>query len=249
MSPPAPDSVRAGAGDPWASPVWGVWCTIGRMTSPDDDSAPASSSSMPETFSDRVYRSPSGIGGGVLLLALSGWLGIDAMIRGEGRTPWLALAGLLFAVPVVIAFTVRPAVYAGQDRLLVRNPFRTVTLPWAAVEGLRAGYTSEVLAGGATYQLWAIPVSLRQRKRAARQQARAASEDPFSRTSAHVSANNAGEDRRAPSDAAIGDLREMAELNAQREGAQGAPEVRWAFEVIAPTLAGAVLLVIMLAIG
>lgn len=241
--------MRAGASDPWPPPTPGVWCTIGRMTSPDDDSAPAASSSVPETFSDRVYRSPSGIGGGVLLLALSGWLGIDAMIRGEGRTPWLALAGLLFAVPVVIAFTVRPAVYAGQDRLLVRNPFRTVTLPWASVEGLRAGYTSEVLAGGATYQLWAIPVSLRQRKRAARQQARAASEDPFSRTSAHVSANKAGEDRRAPSDAAIGDLRDMAELNAQREGAQGAPEVRWAFEVIAPTLAGAVLLIIMLAIG
>ncbi|GAA0933005.1 PH domain-containing protein [Streptomyces rhizosphaericus] len=228
------------------------------MTSPDDDSNPAASSSASssassdaetETFSDRIYRSPSGIAGGVLLLGLSGWLGIDAMIRGEGRTPWLALAGLLFAVPVVIAFTVRPAVYAGQDRLLVRNPFRTITLPWASVEGLRAGYTSEVLAGGATYQLWAIPVSLRQRKRAARQQARAASEDPFGATSAHVATNKPDEDRRAPSDAAIGDLREMAELNAQRGGAQGAPEVRWAFEVIAPTLAGAVLLGVMLAIG
>lgn len=227
------------------------------MTSPDDDSASTASSSAsssaspsaPETFSDRIYRSPSGIAGGVLLLALSGWLGIDAMIRGEGRTPWLALAGLLCAVPVVIAFTVRPSVHAGQDRLLVRNPFRTVTLPWASVEGLRAGYTSEVLAGGAKYQLWAIPVSLRQRKRAARHQARAASEDPFGRTSAHVSANKPDEDRRAPSDVAMGDLREMAETNAHREGAQGAPEVRWAFEIIAPTLAGAVLLAIMLAIG
>ncbi|MFD8629409.1 PH domain-containing protein [Streptomyces hygroscopicus] len=215
------------------------------MTSPADDSAPSAS----ETFSDRVYRSTGGIVSGVLLLALGGWLGIDAMVRGEGRTPWLALAGLLFAVPVVIAYTVRPAVYVGQDRLLVRNPFRTITLPWAAVEGLRAGYTSEVLAGGAKYQLWAIPVSLRQRKRAARQQARAASEDPFGRTSAHVTADKAEEDRRAPSDAAIGGLREMAETNARREGAQGAPEVRWAFEVIAPTVAGAVLLGIMLAIG
>ncbi|OPF73852.1 hypothetical protein VT50_0227685 [Streptomyces antioxidans] len=196
-----------------------------------------------------MYRSASGIAGGVLLLGLSGWLGIDAMIRGEGRTPWLALAGLLFAVPVVIAFTVRPAVYAGQDRLLVRNPFRTITLPWASVEGLRSGYTSEVLAAGATYQLWAIPVSLRQRKRAARQQTRAASEDPFGTTSAHVAVNKPDEDRRAPSDAAIGDLREMAELNARRGGAQGPPEVRWAFEVIAPTLAGAVLLGVMLAIG
>ena len=36
--------------------------------------------------------------------------------------------------------------------------------------------------------------------------------------SAHVAANKPDEDRRAPSDAAIGDLREMAELNAQRIG-------------------------------
>ncbi|CAM5691117.1 hypothetical protein SANTM175S_08524 [Streptomyces antimycoticus] len=41
------------------------------MTSPDDDSAPAASSSVPETFSDRVYRSPSGIGGGVLRLPVA----------------------------------------------------------------------------------------------------------------------------------------------------------------------------------
>ena len=93
--------------------------------------------------------------------AIGAWLGIDAMIRGEGRAPWLALAGLLFAVPLVIAFTVRPAVFAGQDRLRVRNPFRTITLPWASVEAVRAGYSSEVLAGGAKYQMWAIPVSLR----------------------------------------------------------------------------------------
>ncbi|MET7766575.1 PH domain-containing protein [Streptomyces sp. NPDC005336] len=225
------------------------------MTSPDDSASPHRPDKEPErtpdqenTFSDRVYRSPGGIAGGVLLLAIGAWLGIDAIIRGEGRTPWLALAGLLFAVPVVIAFTVRPAVYAGADRLLVRNPFRTITLPWASVDGLRAGYTSEVLAAGAKYQLWAIPVSLRQRKRAARRQARSATEDPFGRTSTQVAVDTDG-DRRAASDAAVGDLRELAETNAGREGAQGAPEVRWAFEVIAPTLAGAVLLVVMLAIG
>ncbi|MBL1095542.1 PH domain-containing protein [Streptomyces coffeae] len=233
------------------------------MTSPDDsapDSGPDSArdaasdsaslsadDSQESTFADRVYRSPAGIAGGVLLLGLGAWLGIDAIIRGEGRTPWLALAGLLFAVPVVIAFTVRPAVYAGADRLLVRNPFRTITLPWASVDGVRAGYTSEVLAAGAKYQLWAIPVSLRQRKRAARQQARSAASDPYGRTSAHIAVDTDA-DRRAPSDAAIGDLREMAEIQASRAGAQGAPEVRWAFEVIAPTVAGAVLLVIMLAI-
>ncbi|MFI0780128.1 PH domain-containing protein [Streptomyces sp. NPDC021212] len=213
------------------------------MTSPDDPADPPQPDAEPTPYADRVYRSPGGIVGGVLLLGLGGWLGIDAILRGEGRTPWLALAGLLFAVPVVIAFTVRPAVYAGADRLLVRNPFRTITLPWGSVDTLRASYTSEVLAGGATYQLWAVPVSLRQRKRAARQQSRDAASGGVAGPGLGATA-----DRRAQADQTIGDLRELAETNAGREGAQGEPEVRWAFEVIAPTLAGAVLLVIMLLI-
>ncbi|MEU1790168.1 PH domain-containing protein [Streptomyces sparsogenes] len=238
------------------------------MTSPDDSSHDSSAPREPDQgaagqrgqgatdqgaadqgteYADRVYRSVGGIAGGVLLLAIGAWLGIDAVIRGEGRTPWVALAGLLLAVPLVVAFTVRPAVYAGADRLRVRNPFRTITLPWASVEAVRAGYSSEVLAGGAKYQLWAIPVSLRQRKRATRRQARAATEDPFRRTSVQA-AVDADDERRAQADRTIGELRSLAETNATREGAQGAPEVRWAFEVIAPAVAGAVLLAVVLAI-
>ncbi|MER6143503.1 PH domain-containing protein [Streptomyces sparsogenes] len=238
------------------------------MTSPDDSSHDSSAPREPDQgtagqrgqgaadrgtadqgteYADRVYRSVGGIAGGVLLLAIGAWLGIDAVIRGEGRTPWVALAGLLLAVPLVVAFTVRPAVYAGADRLRVRNPFRTITLPWASVEAVRAGYSSEVLAGGAKYQLWAIPVSLRQRKRATRRQARAATEDPFRRTSVQAAAD-ADDERRAQADRTIGELRSLAETNATREGAQGAPEVRWAFEVIAPAVAGAVLLAVVLAI-
>lgn len=225
------------------------------MTSPDDSSHDSSAPRGPDQgaadqgteYADRVYRSPGGIAGGVLLLAIGAWLGIDALIRGEGRTPWVALAGLLFAVPLVIAFTVRPAVYAGQDRLRVRNPFRTITLPWGSVEAVRAGYSSEVLAGGAKYQLWAVPVSLRQRKRATRRQARAATEDPFRRTSVQASVD-ADEERRATADRSIDELRGLAETHAEREGAQGEPEVRWAFEVIAPAVAGVVLLAVVLAI-
>lgn len=233
-SPDDPAPAPQPDGEPHAEPHGGL--VGGPDGGPDGEPTP---------YADRVYRSPGGMVGGVLLLGLGGWLGIDAILRGEGRTPWLALAGLLFAVPVVIAFTVRPAVYAGADRLLVRNPFRTITLPWASVDTLRASYTSEVLAGGATYQLWAVPVSLRQRKRAARQQNRdAASPTSLGRTPGP----GATPDRRAQADQTMDDLRELAESNAGRDGAQGEPEVRWAFEVIAPTLAGAVLLVIMLLI-
>ncbi|ARZ68233.1 membrane protein [Streptomyces albireticuli] len=215
------------------------------MTSPDDSSAPRSPQE-PDAYAERCYRSPSGIATGVLLLGLAAWLGGDAIARGADRTPWLALAGLLCAVPLIIAFTVRPAVWAGADRLLVRNPFRTITLPWSRVDGVRAGYSSEVLADGAKYQLWSIPVSLRKRKAAARRQNQAVAEGI---SGASVTAAGTDQGVKAPSDQVMDDLRELAERNAGREGAQGAVTVRWAYEVIAPAVVGFVLLVVLFATG
>ncbi|WP_171164103.1 PH domain-containing protein [Streptomyces sp. I05A-00742] len=195
-------------------------------------------------FADRRYRSSAGIASGVLLLALAAWLGGDAIVRGGGRTPWLALAGLLFLVPLVVAFTIRPAVSASEDRLLIRNPFRTITLPWSRVATVRAGYSSEVLTDGAKYQLWAIPVSLRQRKRAARRQQRSAAEGLADR----VTVPTTDTTPRSPSDQAIDDLRELAERCAEREGAQGESSVRWAYEVIVPSVVGLVLCVVLYAV-
>ncbi|MEW2080718.1 PH domain-containing protein [Streptomyces sp. NPDC005283] len=211
------------------------------MSSPQQPSEP--------TYADRVFRSPTGIAGGVLLLALIVWIAGDALVRGEGRTPWLALAGAVLVVPLIVAFTLRPAVFANDDRVRIRNPFRTITLPWAAVADVRAGYSSEVLTQeGTKYQLWAIPVSLRQRKRVSRRQVQNAHDDPHSRTSVSADVNDS-QARLAPADRTVADLRALAERNASRPGAQGEPQVRWAYEVIAPAVAGAVLLAVLLAIG
>ncbi|MFF1381509.1 PH domain-containing protein [Streptomyces sp. NPDC058308] len=198
-------------------------------------------------YKDRTFRSPAGIAGGILLLALGAWLGIDAVARGEGRTPWLALAGLLIAVPLVIAYTLRPVVSANDDRLRIRNPFRTITLPWASVATLRSGYSNEVLTGtGAKFQLWAIPVSLRGRKRAARRQSQAAAAgDP---TTGRPFLDPNAPSTRSAGDQSMDDLRELAERQASAESAQGDPVVRWAYEIIAPALAGAVLLAVLLAV-
>ncbi|WP_142214028.1 PH domain-containing protein [Streptomyces sp. SLBN-118] len=214
------------------------------MTSPQQPTEP--------TYADRVFRSPAGMAGGVVLLALIAWLAGDAVVRGEGRTPWVALAVALLAVPLIIAFTLRPAVFANDERMRVRNPFRTIALPWSAVTDIRAGYSSEVLTEDAKYQLWAIPVSLRARKKAVRRPLRTAN-GPFAR-GGHA-ATPAGpevqghEPRKPTADQAIEQLRELAERNADRPGAKGEPLVRWAYEIAAPAAAGAVLLVILLATG
>ncbi|MFJ3666009.1 PH domain-containing protein [Streptomyces sp. NPDC090106] len=178
------------------------------------------------TTKDRIYRSPAAIAGGVLLLAIIAWLGIDALFRGTDRTPWLALASMILVVPLVVAFTLRPAVFAGEDRLRVRNPFRVITLPWSQVGTFRSGYSNEVLdTSGAKFQLWAVPVSLRARKKAARKEGR------------------------AETDKVMDELRQLRETHEKAEGAQGETSVRWAYEILGPAAAGAVLLAILIALG
>jgi hypothetical protein len=238
------------------------------MTSPESQS-PAPQPSEPES-KDRVYRSIPAIAGGVLLLAVVGWLGIDAVLSGEGRTPWLALALMLLVVPLVVAFTLRPAVYAGGDRLRVRNPFRVIVVPWGKVASLRSAYSNEVLTeSGAKYQLWAVPVSLRARKKAARRemrataQARRAMGRGDSRDEGRGGALGmrtglgGGLDHgpvsdgpvRAETDRIVDDLRALHEARHGAESAQGEVTVRWAYEVMGPAAAGAVLVLVLLLVG
>ncbi|MEU0073381.1 PH domain-containing protein [Streptomyces sp. NPDC006332] len=221
-------------------------------------------------YEDRVHRSGAGIAGGVLLLGIACWLGVDAIVAGEGSTPWRALAALLLVVPLIIAFTLRPAVYVGDDRLRVRNPFRIIVLPWGQIEMLRSGYSNEVLTKtGGKFQLWAVPVSLRARNKAARREARRTAQEggPMGSGgggglggalggglggSRGLSGGRAGVSDgpvRAESDQVMDDLRELLEHRAAVRSAQGEVTVRWAYEVMGPAVAGAVLLVILIAIG
>ncbi|WP_016907811.1 PH domain-containing protein [Streptomyces xiaopingdaonensis] len=226
----------------------------GRGTTADE---PGEQRPEPPAYADRVFRSPAGMAGGVLLLLLALWLGTDAIVNSDGRTPWITLAGLFVVVPLVVAFTLRPAVFAGERRLRVRNPFRTVSVPWGAVESLRSGYSSEVVADGRTYQLWSIPVSLRARNKATRHNERVAAGRPPSaagglfggRTMPSVAKEPEQTDRRAPSDQAMDDLRSLAERHGADGDRAGGVAVRWAYEVLAPAAAGVVALAVLLATG
>lgn len=183
-----------------------------------------------------------------MLLVLGAWLGGDAVVNGEGRTPWLALAGLLFAAPLVVAFTIRPAVFGNDDRLRVRNPFRVITLPWATVASFRSGYSNEVFdEAGTKYQLWSIPVSMRARRKAQRRPVRPKA-GARGRGATDVE-ELTPEERRAPADKSMDELRELCEARAAAKTSQGEPHVRWAYEIIAPAVAGAVLLVVLVALG
>ncbi|MFJ8546505.1 PH domain-containing protein [Streptomyces sp. NPDC093586] len=235
------------------------------MTTPDSQSS-SSQSSVPVP-KDRVYRSPAGILGGVLLLALVAWLGIDAVVTGEGSTPWKALAAMLLIVPLVAAYTVRPAVFASEERLRVRNPLRVVVLPWDQVASLRSGYSNEVYdRSGTKYQLWAVPVSLRARKKAAQRENRRLAGDTRGRGGFGGLGGLTGGGRdagpgavadgpvRAEGDRIMDELRELCEARELRAPEQagtapGEVTVRWAYEIVAPAAAGVVLLAVLLGLG
>ncbi|SOB83735.1 PH domain-containing protein [Streptomyces sp. 1331.2] len=215
---------------------------------------PAAPDGEPE-YADRVYRSVPGVISGVLLLAVAAWLIGDAVVTGTGKTPYVSLAAVpVFAFPV-IAYTLRPEVRASRSRLVVRNPWRTVVAPWASVEGLRAGYSVELFADGEKYQVWAVPVSLRQRKRATRAQSRGTTEHA-SRTGLGLGlptrsnpvVQGSPDPTRAWSDQVTAVLQEMAERNAARPDAAGPVVVRWCWWVIAPTVAGLIALVTVIAV-
>lgn len=197
-------------------------------------------------YADRCYRSPGAMAGGVLMLAVGVLLVADVLVDGSTRERLLSAAGLLLTLPLVVAFTLRPAVFAGAERMRVRNPFRTVTVPWGAVESVRSGYSSEVVADGSTYQLWAVPVSLRARNRAARHNERVAAGRPpvgggmFGLGGAPVVGEEDTGTKRAPSDRTIDELRELAARHGESTPAQGTVTVRWAYEILGPALAGAV---------
>ncbi|NYI08023.1 PH domain-containing protein [Allostreptomyces psammosilenae] len=190
-------------------------------------------------YADRTYRSVPSVVTGVAVLVIGGALVVDAALRTDGRELGAVLAATLLVVPLVVAYTLRPMVAAGHDRLLVRNPFRTVVAPWSTVEHVRAGMSSEVVVSGRTYQLWAVPVSLRQRKKAQRDNARAAAEGRRdARSLAGVEAPG-----QAWADHVVTELRELAEAGRERPGARGEPRVRWCWWIIAPAVAGLVALV------
>jgi hypothetical protein len=211
--------------------------------------------SEPPTYADRVYRSPAAVVAGVLLCGLAAWLGGDALLRGDGRTPVSAAAALLLVVPLFVAFTFRPAVYANDDRVRVRNPFRTISAPWTAVDDVRATYSTELLAGGRKYQMWAIPVSLRQRSRATRH-----NEDVAAGRKPRVGPFGLGSvgpaddrPRNAPGDAAVNELRELRAAAHRNERVpegerRGEVAVRWCWEVLAPMAVGAVGLLVLWAL-
>ncbi|MGQ4516903.1 PH domain-containing protein [Streptomyces sp. DW26H14] len=210
----------------------------------------ASSDSASLSKADRVYRSAGGIIGGTLLLALVLWVGGSLLAAADERGWWRTLAGLFLAVPVISGLTVRPAVFAGPDRLRIRNPFRTITLPWEAVEVVRGGTGSMVRThGGVKYRPWALTISMGKRMRANAGGA-VLNHSAYGASSAHMYAAASNSDPAvAEFDQAITYMRALAEQAGTRPATGARAVVRPAYGVIAPALLGALTLAVLQVVG
>jgi hypothetical protein len=225
-------------------------------------------SAAPE-YADRVYRSMPSVVSGALMIALVLWLGIDAIVQGSSHAALEAAAAMLLLVPLLVAYTIWPCVRANATRMVVRNPLRTITVPWTDVDSLRAALSVEVRSGEKKFQIWALPVSLRQRKRESRRAMRSAADDSLQRprrgrgfSTAQFPAGGPGLRSRAGSaggsaygtatpnlawaDQVVAELNELRESAASQPSA-GGPVFAWTWWIIAPVVVGAVALVVLLA--
>jgi hypothetical protein len=183
-----------------------------------------------------TYRSRPAVFTGVVLVVVGVWLMIDSAVR-DGGTTTMTVVGVVLAVgAVAVALTLRAAVFAGPDRLRIRNPFRTIDVPWSEVREVRAEYSLEVrTSGGRKFHVWAIPVSLRERKRAMRMNARAQAEDPYGGRHPTVA-------QAAWADHAVADFRGMAEQFAKTS--TGEVKAVWYWPVPAAITLGTALAVL-----
>lgn len=118
-----------------------------------------------------VYRGVGAILGGGLAVLFCLYGAIDLMVE-AGAADLIGEAILILVVVLAFFFGVYPAAFSDQDGLLVRNPFRTIRLPWSSVTELSANLSFVAHTEGGRYTVFAIPVSLRDRRKADKQRLR-----------------------------------------------------------------------------
>jgi hypothetical protein len=104
-----------------------------------------------------VYRSASHLVLGGLALLLELWFLVTSVGNLDHHGERVSVAALLLAGVLVFATTMRPAVIADEERILIRNPFRSISVPWSQVSQFTVRYSLDVEADGRSYSCWALP--------------------------------------------------------------------------------------------
>ncbi|MFL6116573.1 MAG: hypothetical protein ACJ786_35235 [Catenulispora sp.] len=121
------------------------------------------------------YRTAGSLGTGALLVVF-GAIFLLAFGLGSEKHPVGAMIGLVMIVAGVVG-GIYPAAFSYGEHLLIRNPFRRIEIAWPRVESVTARLSTVVETvpeeGGARkFTIWAIPVSMHERRKADRSAAK-----------------------------------------------------------------------------
>ena len=106
------------------------------------------------------------VGGAVVILFCVG--GAVDLLAEVGKADMPGASIMLLVAALAFAYGVYPAAFSGTDALVVRNPLRTITMSWGIVTKLTAQLSFIAHTTTRRYTVWAVPVSLRDRRRAER---------------------------------------------------------------------------------
>ena len=210
-----------------------------------------------------VYRGPGAVFGGaiVFLFCLGG--GLDLLAE-EGTVDLVGVSVMFLVASLAFAYGIYPAAYSGPDALVLRNPLRTIRLSWGVVTRLTAQLSFIVFTTGTRYTVWAVPVSIRDRRKAERARVREMSRQSrgdrqgsgaFSFGAARSSTRSSDIDRLSYADQAVTEMSARREAWCGREGIDPEaeptgtepPVITWNLVSITP-IAACVLFVIVAAI-
>ena len=121
------------------------------------------------------YRTVGSLGTGALLVVF-GAIFLFAFGLGSEKHPVGSMVGLVMVVCGVIG-GLYPAAFSHPDRLSIRNPFRRIDVSWPRVESISARLSTVVETVPEEgkphkYTIWAIPVSMHDRRKSDRAMAK-----------------------------------------------------------------------------
>ncbi|MBW8806976.1 MAG: hypothetical protein JF587_24445 [Catenulisporales bacterium] len=117
------------------------------------------------------YRTAGSLGTGALLVVF-GAIFLVAFGLGSEKHPVGAMIGLVMLVAGFVG-GIYPAAFSYGEHLLIRNPFRRIEIAWPRVESITARLSTVVQTVPAEgrahkFTIWAIPVSMHERRKADR---------------------------------------------------------------------------------
>ncbi|GAA0387814.1 membrane protein [Acrocarpospora corrugata] len=192
-----------------------------------------------------TYRSTASWIFGWVWLVFAALNTADLIIRGTLPAALVVGAVLGLITYLVFVLSLRPATITEEGGVRIRNPFRTVYLPWNTVDAVEVSNAITITAGDLAVRCWTPQPSARERAKAARQggsagrSGRYPSREPVrSKGERAAAAAMAG---RTHADWVAEQIRDLAERNKRK--ATGEATVIWSPYSIAASAAAAILVV------